>query len=351
MRLKNIAILLVLIVSGNRCAEETPSNDEIHKFQVFYPLKRDTMDKYAKTKSVFMTDTPNDPALRYIDTGLAMFNSFNFDKAINYYTQSIKIKPYSHAYSNRGNARLAMRDTVGALQDYYAAITADSTNPTPFFNRANVFTAQKRYIEALTDYNSALKALTITKKYYEIPASDIYLNRGNSLFYLNDLKAAIKDYSYAIEIDQKNLMAFANRAEAKNKIGDFKSAIEDYTKAIAINNDATFFLKRAMSYMSLQEFRQALPDLDWTIKLNPSIWDAYYMRAQVKGRLNDFNAAIADIDKMIELQPGNSEGYLMRGMTYSVYLKNPEKGCSDLQRAFDLGDNRAQDLLRQHCSK
>jgi len=350
----NLIFILILTVLTNGCAQEsTPDKKKgnVQTTHVFYPVLKDTMDLYAKSKGVFLSDDPNDPALRYIDTGLIMFNKFKFDQAITFYTKSIMVKPYSHAFSNRANARLALRDTINALQDYNDAIKADSTNPSPFFNRANLFTTQKKYLAALTDYNNALKAWAISKNYTGVPLSDIFINRGNLLFYLNDLNSSIKDYSEALKSDPKNLMAFANRAEAKNKLRDFTGSIDDYSKAILIDEDPEFFFKRAMNYINLQKFQEAIPDLDKTIKLNPSVWDAYYIRAQAKGRLKDYNAAITDIDKMIQLQPNNAEGYFMRGLTYAVYLQNSEKGCPDLKRALDLGDKRATDLIRNYCSK
>ena len=350
----NLISILILTALTSGCAQESKPDekkDKVHTTHVFYPVLKDTMDLYAKSKGVFLSDNTNDPALRYIDTGLIMYNKFKFDEAIFFYTKSIKVKPYSHAYSNRANARLAVRDTVNALQDYNDAIKADSTNSSPFFNRGNLFTAQKKYTEALTDYNDALKAWAISKNYTGVPLSDIFINRGNLLFYLNDLNSSIKDYSEALKSDPKNLMAFANRAEAKNKLRDFQGAIEDYSKAISINEDPEFFFKRAMNYINLQKFQEAIPDLDKTIKLNPTIWDAYYIRAQAKGRLKNYNAAIADIDKMIELQPNNAEGYFMRGLTYSAYLQNSEKGCPDLKKALDLGDKRAAALIRDYCPK
>ena len=62
--------------------------------------------------------------------------------------------------------------------------------------------------------------------------------------------------------------------------------------------------------------------------------------------IDDFDEAIKDFTKVIELDPDYASAYVQRGCVYR------KKGCDaraieDLNRAIELGDNRARKLLEE----
>jgi tetratricopeptide (TPR) repeat protein len=343
----SFAFLLTIVCA---CSQEVPlknvSNN--NRYTVFYPSQRDSVEKYAKTKAVYIDKNPNDTAFKLNDTGLVLYNQHKFDAAVLYYSKSIAVRPYSHVYDNRANARLIQQDTAGAFEDYNLAIRIDTLNPSPYFNRANLLTAQKKYLMALADYNHALLAKSKTDRYI-LKTSDIFINRGNLLFYLNDYGSALKDYSEALKTDSKNLMAYANRADIKYRQGDFNGAIEDYSHAISINPDAELYFNRASNYLNMDKYTEAIDDLNQVITANSTFYDGYYMRSQAYGRSGKFAEAIKDLDKMVQLQPKNPLGFYLRGYTYVVFLQNREKGCPDLQQAKQMGDTSADSLIIEYC--
>ncbi|MCX8194900.1 MAG: tetratricopeptide repeat protein [Candidatus Micrarchaeota archaeon] len=62
-----------------------------------------------------------------------------------------------------------------------------------------------------------------------------YFNRGLSKAMGGDYKAAIEDYTKAIELNPNFAAAYSNRGSAKAKLGDTQGAKEDYEKAKLIS--------------------------------------------------------------------------------------------------------------------
>ena len=105
---------------------------------------------------------------------------------------------------------------------------------------------------------------------------------NSNFYFLNGLinskigyyAAAIKDYTKAIELDPKDVDAYAQRGFAKNNLYEYTGAVQDYTKAI---------------------------------ELDPKFADVYYTRGCVKSELKDKTGALEDLSKAGEL--GYTDAY------------------------------------------
>lgn len=84
--------------------------------------------------------------------------------------------------------------------------------------------------------------LSLTFTGYSQTAKE-YFTRGYAKKDLQDYRGAIADYTKAIEINPKYLLAYRCRGIAKDFLKDNVGAIADYTKAIEIDpQDAEAFL-------------------------------------------------------------------------------------------------------------
>ena len=64
----------------------------------------------------------------YFNQGIVNSHESNYDKAIEDYTQAIKLDPNpAYAYNNRGTVKLKLGDYQGAIKDYDKAIELDPT--------------------------------------------------------------------------------------------------------------------------------------------------------------------------------------------------------------------------------
>jgi tetratricopeptide (TPR) repeat protein len=108
-------LIYVVLISSSIYASEGPSIKEINN-------PRNTEIKSAEY---------------YFDQGLSYSDSGNYDQAIFYYGQAIKINPeYAMVYNNRGNVFYRMGDYEKAITDYNRAIDLNPGFAEAFNNRA-----------------------------------------------------------------------------------------------------------------------------------------------------------------------------------------------------------------------
>ena len=76
--------------------------------------------------------------------------------------------------------------------------------------------------------------------------------------------------SKAIELNPKNVNAWACRAEAKLKLEDYQGAIDDFTKAIELDTkNAIAWVNRGLAKANLEDYQSAIDDYSKALKLNP----------------------------------------------------------------------------------
>lgn len=137
--------------------------------------------------------------------------SKEFDKAIRYATEAIRLKPdFAKAYNRRGAARDDVGDSIGAIKDYTEAIRLK-----PDF-------------------------------------ADAYYNRGITRDDVGDFIGAIKDYTEAISLKPGYALAYRNRAIARDSKKDYDGAIVDYQKSINLGDKEPNVPRR------IQELRKKL---------------------------------------------------------------------------------------------
>ncbi len=74
----------------------------------------------------------------------------------------------------------------------------------------------------------------------------------------------------------------------------------------------------------------------------------YFLWATNSLKNKDYPKAIAHFTYSIEYDPGNSLSFLNRGICQGKSGKLKE-GCQDFKSAYDLGDDKAKDLIIKYC--
>ena len=114
-----------------------------------------------------------------------------------------------------------------------------------------------------------------------------------------------------------------NRAfYAKEKTGDYSGAIEDYNKFLELNKE------------------------------NNNAF-AFSNRGHAKYMVNQFDEALIDIEKSISLDSTNSFVYKNRALIF-ISLDSLHLACNDLRKAMQLGysedyDNEVEKLMAEYC--
>lgn len=184
---------------------------------------------------------------------------------------------------------------------------------------------------AIERYNESLKVnpnLTLT-----------YHNRALCFAKLKKYEQALKDYATALKINPKFAFSRYNRGALLTKLGRDAQALSDVEQAIRDNpllgQSPTALTTRAGIFMSLNDYKRALTDLNQSLRADPEYIDALYFRAQVYLYFFQYSQALEDIDKVIQKQPKTARSYVIRARIQRG-LGDYEKAYKDVQRALSL---------------
>lgn len=121
-------------------------------------------------------------------------------------------------------------------------------------------------------------------------------------------KTAVKQFKELAKEDPKCVGAWVSQATADLWLEDYQGGIECNTKAIALRpKDADIYRRRALVYIALFKYKEALVDLNQAYKLEPSDFDILKLRASCFKALKRYPEAIADYDRMLKKYPNYEE--------------------------------------------
>ena len=140
--------------------------------------------------------------------------------------------------------------------------------------------------------------------------------------------------------DLVSVEEYRRRGLEAGQRGEYKEAIEFFTKAIELDQkNALAYALRAISYLGLaNKHDQAIQDFTKAIELDPKNTLTYAFRGRTYLDLGKHDQAIQDFTEAIELAPNHADAYFDRGFTY-LHLGKLDKARSDLTTARKMGAN------------
>ena len=168
-----------------------------------------------------------------------------------------------------------------------------------------------------------------------------YFARGLDFYLVQDLSAAIEDFTEAIVADGSFWLSYYSRAVARYKQAELERAdvSEKEVKVADTPNDLVMDAR-------LTDYQLILADLNKAIDLAPDFAYSYYNRGNVLSQLKDYRAAIVSYNEAIGIEPNLAEAYYNRGLTY-IFLGENVKGVADLSKAGELGLYSAYNLIKR----
>ncbi|MCH5326954.1 MAG: tetratricopeptide repeat protein [Duncaniella sp.] len=147
-------------------------------------------------------------------------------------------------------------------------------------------------------------------------------------------------------------MDFMTLRDYENAIPDLSRAIDitpDFTLAYLIRANARFLQAHTLPDPSL-DIKLALADLDKVIQLSPLMPIAHYNKGVVLASEGNFTSALLALTRAIELKPDFGEAYYNRGYVY-LTLGNRDAAFADLSKAGSLGIVPSYNLLKRMSAK
>ena len=108
------------------------------------------------------------------------------------------------------------------------------------------------------------------------------------------------------------------------------------------------YFKKGSNQLDLKNYDEALILLNKAVEMDSSNGNSYAYRGMAKYHLKDFKGAIIDYDKALKLIPDYGEVYDLRGVAKGELL-DKSGACEDWNKAFELGFNKAYNLIEKYC--
>ncbi|KAM6298539.1 mitochondrial import receptor subunit TOM34 [Aegotheles albertisi] len=90
------------------------------------------------------------------------------------------------------------------------------------------------------------------------------------------------------------------------KKGNHKKAAEKYSESLKLNQECATYTNRALCYLALKQYKEAVQDCTEALRLDPKNIKALYRRAQALKELKDYKSSIADIKSLLKTEPKNT---------------------------------------------
>ena len=254
-------------------------------------------------------------------------------------------------------------DYRGRVQDRNVNILPQPMFALNYYERREEVQQQlhsSHYIDEVNDRRTLPQRLLITN-------TEAALSEGQVKHHF----ASIDEATELLVKEPDRAMHYYRRAMDFYLVQDFDNALKDLDEAIA-NDPAcmvAYFTRAGVHYKQIEfrkrdttyeietaagpqpqvralDYAQVKRDLDKVIELAPDFVYAYYNRANVLTAMKDYRGAIADYSKALELEPNFADAYFNRGLTH-VYLGNNRQGVTDLSKAGELGIFSAYNIIKR----
>ncbi|MFA5794352.1 MAG: tetratricopeptide repeat protein [Candidatus Brocadiia bacterium] len=208
--------------------------------------------------------------------------------------RALKIKPdYAEAYNIRGLVRTDMFNYQEAIDDYTEAIRLDPySSEVGYVNRAETYKQMGKPDKALEDLN---RAVEMSKKSASRALYLIYLGRGEIHLFLNNFDNALADFDEGIRLNPKYAdlhnargMVYYEKAKMLGIAGkDYSEPLEkshrDFDRAIELKPDlAEAYINRSRIYAQKGQFKLAIADAETGLKLDPDILGAGFVKISLQ---------------------------------------------------------------------
>jgi len=221
----------------------------------------------------------------------------------------------------------------------------------------NVVKAYQVFVAAVDSFNQ--KARPLHTMYVNCNPNSLTEQQSKAVFEAADTLTQDILASSDISLTKDLLL---QRAVAHTVVQNYSDAIDDLNTCLEIDpNNALALWQRAVCSAMQNEFNQArgddsklkaasaIYDLDKAAQLAPDNPYIYYDRGTIHLARGEYEEAIADFTLCIERNANVSEAYYNRGLAHAKAGRNKE-GVADLSKAGELGLYSAYSMIKKYSN-
>lgn len=276
-----------------------------------------------------------DNYMAYYNRALLRFETGDYQGSVNDYSVVLEQYPnFLPGYYSRGDAKRKLRDNAGADRDYWTAYemeqkakkdhqsgqaggnatastgTATTQGANPHDNGGNTREKSDKNIDKFNRLVVYDKEDERKNKYQSdvrgrVQDRDVrvdleplfvltYYEKIDQVKKLVYYAKMVEDYNVRMVLGRKLRITDEEAALTEDQIAVHFASIDEYSSKIARQpNDADAYFGRALDFMLVQDFAEAIKDYTKAIELNPNFAMAYFNRAVVRYKQMDYNMSQA----------------------------------------------------------
>jgi len=247
---------------------------------------------------------------------------------------TLREKAYCH--SLRGGIAEEINDFEGAIKEYSKAFEADSKYRSALEARFNIYRKTKKYDLALLDLDALIETTSLPAS-----KSSYYRQRGDIMRELGNDKAALEDYTKAIEVTPTDYFYYQIRADFYRRTKKYDLALKDINVFIEKTSSPEaycYWLKGAILEGNGDQ-AGALASYTQAIEKDPTYTSAYLYRADLYRKAKKYDLALLDINAAIEKTSSPTAYYYwLRGDILEKSIKR-EAAIADYTKALEIDPN------------
>lgn len=198
------------------------------------------------------------------------------------------------------------------------------------------FETREEALAALAQYNRLIEAAP--------GVAVFYTQRGDAYYALNDLYAAMQDYTAAIKLDDRQDQAFFGRGMALGRMGLVDEGIADLDVFIQRHpNSSVAYTKRGVRNIWRNNLAEAERDLTRAIELDPNNAEAHDDLGVVHAKHSRLGVAARHFSTAIRLDPGYQKAY--HNLAICFHLRGQPREALEIVDAGLLLDPDSRDSL------
>lgn len=335
------ALVFLYMMSSQLEAEEYLSilNDFIN----MYP---NNMEGYLRRATYYM-DKNSDEFVSKVEDDLKKTAEVAENKAEAHYGIAKLI--YNYSISNAKKPEKANWTLERALDETNQAISV-SAEGLYYQLQGDIYFAMKDYKSAATAYENVCKTpLASASAFYAVAKAKELVEGTDKKGIIALMDSAMAYYNTPYGKDAAPYLF--ERARMKSEAKMYRDAVLDYNAfydAMLGQVSAEFYVIRQQAEMQCRMYQQAINDINKAVELEPSNSGYWVEKGSIHIRLSQTDEAIAALEKAVSLNPKNADAYRMLGYC-QIKGKDKKKGLENLNKAKELGDTVAEDLIKKYA--
>lgn len=211
------------------------------------------------------------------------------------------------AYARRGDALSVYRQYARAVEDYTQAIKLKPDYAVAIFNRGSAYGFLRDYARSVEDFTVVIALQPKNARAYVL--------RAISLRHLNKNARAVEDLDKAIHLDPNDGYAFNERAWVRAIMGHLDAALADCRQADHLKpNDKHVLSTCAFVYFKQAHYAEAVKAANAALTVDSRHADSLFMRGLSKRRAGDGPGGDADIQAAKAIDPKIMDTYAGYGV-------------------------------------